>query len=96
MLTPDADEPDETLETSRHQHLVMETVRQLGLLRGESSRIGARVRRGLVEAAKKTSGIDSDTELIEYALAKVVLEDDFGLRLVRRKGHIPQEIDLEL
>ena len=95
-MKPDAEESDVTLEPSRHQYLVMETVRQLGLLRGESSRIGARIRRGLVEAAKRSSGIDSDTGLIEYALAKVVLEDDFGLRLVRRKGHIPQEIDLEL
>jgi hypothetical protein len=74
----------------------MDTVRQLGLLGGENSRIGGRVRRELVAAAKKKSGIVSDTELLEYALAKVALEDDFGTKLVRRKGQIAQDVDLEL
>jgi hypothetical protein len=46
-------------------------------------------------AAKKKSGIASNTELLEYALAKVALEDDFGTKLVRRKGRIAQDIDLE-
>lgn len=74
---------------------VMETARQLGLLGGENSRIGGRIRRDLLAAAKKKSGIASDTELLEYALAKVALEDDFGTKLVRRKGRIAQDIDLE-
>jgi hypothetical protein len=64
-------------------------------LPGENGRIGGRVRRDLVAAAKKKSGIASDTELLEYALAKVALEDDFGARLVRRKGRIAKDIDLE-
>jgi len=49
----------------------LETVRKLGLLGGESRRIGGRVCRDLVAAAKEKSGITSDTELIEYALAEV-------------------------
>jgi hypothetical protein len=72
------------------------SARELGLLGGENSRIGGRIRRGLVAAAKQKSGIASDTELLEYALAKVALEDDFGTKLVRRKGRIAQDIDLEL
>ena len=75
---------------------VIATARELGLLGGENGRIGGRVRRELVAAAKKKSGIASDTELLEYALAKVALEDDYGAKLVRRKGRIAQDLDLEL
>jgi hypothetical protein len=74
----------------------MDTAREFGLLGGENSRIGGRIRRDLVAAAKKKSGIASDTELLEYALAKVALEDDFGTKLVQRKGRIAQDVDLEL
>jgi hypothetical protein len=75
---------------------VIDTASRLGLLSGENGRIGARVGRSLVAAAKEKSGIASDTELLEYALAKVALEDDFGEKLVRRKGRIAIDIDLEL
>lgn len=74
---------------------IMETARQLGLLDGENGRIGGRIGRDLVAAAKEKSGINSDTELLEYALARVALEDDFGPRLVRRKGRVARDIDLE-
>jgi hypothetical protein len=66
------------------------------LLRGENSRIGGRIRHGLLAGAKKKSGIDSDTELLEYALARVALEDNFGAKLVRRKGRIARDVNLEL
>jgi hypothetical protein len=62
----------------------------------QNGRIGGRVRRDLVAAAKKKSGITSDTELLEYALAKVALEDDFGTKLIRRKGRIAQDVDLDV
>lgn len=81
-------------QNSRRQS-VIDTARRLGLLEGENSRIGGRVRRDLVAAAKEKSGIASDTELLEYALARVALEDDFGTRLIRRKGQIEKDLDLE-
>jgi hypothetical protein len=85
-----------TQTASLRRRSVIDTARQLGLLDGENGRIGGRVRRDLVAAAKSKSGIASDTELLEYALAKVALEDDFGANLVRRKGRIAKDIDLEL
>ena len=36
------------------------------------------------------------TDLVEYALAKVALEDDFGAKLVARKGSIRRDLDLGL
>lgn len=82
-------------QSSLRRRSVIETARQLGLLGGENGRIGGRVRRELVAAAKRRSGIASDTELIEYALAKVALEDDFGARLLGRKGRVAKDVDLE-
>jgi hypothetical protein len=96
MQKPASDTFKSPIQPSARRRAVIETARELGLLVGENGRIGGRVRRELVAAAKMRSGIASDTELLEYALAKVALEDDFGTKLVRRKGRIAQDLDLEL
>jgi hypothetical protein len=75
--------------------LVIETAQQAGLFEGANSRIGGRIRENLVQRAKEQSGISSDTELLEYALAKVALEDDFGAKILARKGRVSRDIDLE-
>ena len=74
---------------------VIETAKAAGFLGGETSRIGARIRRRLLDVARERSGITSDTELLEYALAKVALEDDFGPRLLALKGSVAPDLDLE-
>jgi hypothetical protein len=74
---------------------VLETAKDVGLLTGARSRIAGRIRKQLVDAAKARSGIKSDTDLLEYALARVALEDDFGQKLIARKGRVPPDIDLE-
>ena len=66
-----------------------------GLLDGQTSRIQGRITRSLLAAAKARSGISSDTELLEYALARVAIEDDFGAKLLARKGSVPADLDLE-
>jgi hypothetical protein len=74
---------------------VLETAKGAGLLVGASGRIAGRIRKQLVDVAKARSGIRSDTELLEYALARVALEDDFGQKLRAREGRLPQDLDLE-
>jgi hypothetical protein len=74
---------------------VLETVKRLGLLDGPRSRIAGRIREPLIKAAKARSGIRSDTQLLEYALAQVALEDDFWQKLLARRGTVPRDIDLE-
>src|ERR1700687_1878028 len=74
---------------------VLETAKEAGLLAGAMGRIAGRIRKQLVDAARARSGIESDTELLEYALARVALEDDFGPKLIAREGRVPQDIDLE-
>ncbi len=75
---------------------VVAAAKAAGLLAGDNSALGARVPSALVARAKERSGIKSTTDLIEYALAKVALEDDFGGKLVARKGAISSEVLLEL
>ena len=75
---------------------VVESAKSAGLLAGENGRIGGRIRQRLVRAAKERSGISSDTELLEYALAKVAIEDDFGVNLLKLKGSVSRDLDLEV
>jgi hypothetical protein len=95
MLKTTTETRPSATQASLRRRIVMDTARRLGLLEGQNGRIGGRVQRDLVAAAKEKCGINSDTELLEYALAKVALEDDFGAKLVRRKGRIPKGLDLE-
>src|SRR3954454_24286762 len=76
---------------------VMRHAREVGLVGEEKdARIGGRVSRRLLDTAKKRASVQSDTELIEYALARVALEEDFGERLFRREGRVSKDIDFGL
>ena len=92
--------PTETEEhiALKRNRLVLEQARAVGLLRwaAKNTRLSGRVPASLIEAAKKRAHVSSDTELLELALARLALEDDFGARLVRRKGSVPAEIDLAI
>ncbi len=77
------------------QQAVLAAAKAEGLFAGDNTALGARIPRRLVTTAKKRSGIQSTTELVEYALARVALEDDFGRRLVALRGSIPADIKLD-
>ena len=49
----------------------------------------------LVTRAKKRTGIDSDTELIEVALANIAVADDYADWLLSRHGSVGSEAELE-
>jgi hypothetical protein len=75
----------------------LDSARAAGLLGdAKNARIAGRVSSELVAAAKKRSGLSSDTDVIEIALARLALEDDFGARLVRNKGTVPRDFDIEI
>ena len=61
-----------------------------GLLGSKDRQLGGRFSVALIDEAKRVSGITENTELLTYALIKVALEDDFGERLLARKGRIPK------
>jgi hypothetical protein len=86
---------DEAAARSRNR-LVLEQPRASGLLGSiKDARLSGRVSARLLEAAKRRAQVTSNSELIEIALARVALEDDFGPRLLRRKGSLPADFDLE-
>jgi hypothetical protein len=75
----------------------LESARAAGLLgAGKNARVAGRVSAELIAAAKQSAGLSSDTDVIEIALAKLALEDDFGAKLVRNKGSVPRELDIGL
>ncbi|MEH2488496.1 hypothetical protein [Bradyrhizobium sp. AZCC 2230] len=96
MRTRTSIEAEEHIALKRNR-LVLEQARAVGLLGGaKNTRLSGRVPAGLVEAAKKRAHVSSDTELLELALSRLALEDDFGARLVVRKGSVPADIDLAI
>jgi hypothetical protein len=80
--------------STRRFHAVMEAAAQSGLLGEKSKRIGGRISPALLDQAKKLTGIMTDTELIEFALANVALDDDFGSTF--RKNRATVDPDLKL
>jgi hypothetical protein len=98
-MTARSGTPTETEEhiALKRNRLVLEQARAVGLLgEAKNTRLSGRVPAGLIEAAKKRAHVSSDTELLELALSRLALEDDFGARLVRRKGSVPADIDLAI
>ncbi|MBL0407563.1 hypothetical protein JKG68_26965 [Microvirga aerilata] len=77
------------------QAVIRNTAARAGLLEGESERIAGRMRTALIKAAKERSGITSDTELLEYALSRVALEDTFAETLTSLRGSVSPDLDLE-
>lgn len=69
---------------------IIRAAEERGLLGSKRRQLGGRFSEALVEEAKRVTGITENTELLTYALAKVVLEDDFGERLLARKGTVPK------
>ena len=73
---------------------VMQAAEQSGLLSEKSGRIGGRVSPALVKQAKRRTGIETDTDLIEFALATVALEDNFAETFKESRGKVDAELKL--
>jgi hypothetical protein len=58
--------------------------------------LNARLDPNLVAAAKARTGINSDTELAELALAQLLVEDDFGEWLLAQGGRLDPDFAIEL
>jgi hypothetical protein len=73
---------------------VMQAAEQSGLLSEKSGRIGGRVSSALVRQAKRQTGIETDTDLIEFALATVALEDNFAEIFKTSRGKVDPGLKL--
>jgi len=73
---------------------VMAAAQRSGLLQEKSGRIGGRVSPALVEQAKARTGIETDTDLIEFALANIALEDRFAESFRAVRGKVDPDLKL--
>ena len=75
--------------TGRRTALI-QAAEERGLLGSKDRQLGGRFSDALIDEAKRVSGISENTDLLTYALVRVALEDEFGERLLARKGRIPK------
>jgi hypothetical protein len=73
---------------------VMRAAKHSGLLGDKSTRIGGRISPALLEQAKKQTGIQTDTDLIEFALATVALDDNFSQTFEKVRGTVDPSLKL--
>jgi hypothetical protein len=73
---------------------VMQAAEDSGLLGVKNARIGGRTSPALIEQAKKQSGIETDTDLIEFALASLALKDDFVETFNKTRGTVDPDLKL--
>ena len=64
--------------------------------REKDTKISGRVNHLLIERARANAHIESTTDLIEYALAKVAVEDRYGDWLADQEGTVSPELDLDI
>jgi hypothetical protein len=75
---------------------VMNVAQEKGLFSGRRTKIiRGRMPQALVKKAKQQTGIDSDTDLIEVALAYLAVADEYTDWLLKQRGTISQDVDLE-
>lgn len=87
-------EQEDPISPLRRSRIVAEA-RAAGLMTGGRSQVGARLPARLLAAAKAKAGLTSTTEVVEYALATVALEDDFGAKLLALAGTVDPDLDLD-
>lgn len=73
---------------------ILESARGAGLLEQKTARISGRISPALIAQAKRRTGMTSDSELIEFALASVALDDPFMEVFRQVRGTIDADIDL--
>ena len=95
--TPALDSSGETALMSARVKFAFAELERAGRLAGARSRkVSARIDPGLIEAAKRRTGLSSDSDLISAALAVIAAGDDFGSWLVQQAGRLPEDFELAL
>lgn len=85
----------EVLKRQRERiQAVIESAKRSGLLEEKTGRIAGRVSAELIEQAKARTGLTSDTELVEFALASLALEDNFAETFRKTQGTVDPSLKL--
>lgn len=80
----------------RRLSLVLEAMRGLHLLERKSETVTARLNADLLRMAKTRAGVESNSALVEVAIANLAAEDGFPDAFVRARGRVPADIDLNI
>ncbi len=84
-----------SVKSGRLKH-VLAIANEAGLLKGTRTKVvRGRMPEALVNKAKARTGIKSDTDLLEMALANLAVADDFPEWLLSQKGTVNKDLDLE-
>ena len=81
---------DDASDHGDQRALVLQAAQESGLLGPKQRTMAGRFSDALIQQAKRVSGISVNTDLLTYALIKLALEDDFGEKLLARKGTVPK------
>jgi hypothetical protein len=82
--------------SSRRIDDALSIAEQQGLLSGgRTLTVRGRMPSLLVQQAKKKTGIQSDSKLIEAALANIVAADDYAEWLLAQRDTVSKDLDLE-
>jgi hypothetical protein len=86
----------DALTNTRLEFAVVELERSGTLTGARSQKLSTRVDPGLIAAARRRTGLRSDSDLINAALAVIAAGDDFGAWLVTQAGRLPEDFELAL
>lgn len=89
------DAPADPLVAAKLQ-FALRALQERGALAGvRSKRMSARIDPGLLKAARKKTGLKSDSELVSAALAVIAASDDFGPWFAAQAGRLPKDFELD-
>jgi hypothetical protein len=93
---PRSAKPSNPAASSRRLDDALSIAGQQGLLSGgRTLTVRGRMPSRLVEQAKKKTGIQSDSKLIEAALASIVVADEYADWLLAQRGTVSKDLNLE-
>ena len=86
----------DTLTRARLAFALTELERSGALTGARSQKLSTRVDPGLIEAARRRTGLGTDSDLINAALAVIAAGDDYGTWLVKQVGRLPGDFELAI
>ena len=82
-----------SIRSGKMVEAVMHAAADEGLITAKNGRIAGRVSSELIAKARARTGLTSDTDLLEFALATIAIEDNFAEAFHAVRGTIDPDID---
>jgi hypothetical protein len=89
------DTPQQSEASRARLAAVLGQIEEMGLSRDKGARVTGRINPKLLELARARAGAMSDSQLLEFALANIVIEDGFADAFTAARGKVDPTLDLE-